>query len=235
MPNTKSNGETTGLEASVDGGIPVSVEDIQTIVSSIKTQLNKILRVNNYECKTCGTQTSLKIEHLSMQSGYWTPESGKANKPYRFILHLYKEENTWIAKTPTANTAMLIGYINARAKVQVVGLRVIVAVKNGTEYIFPDWEWLLFLCFDQLLDQGTSGEPIDHFDPDNMTATYQSQQVKMRKIYLGDLFPYATATALPDGKITYGEASEALSRYFSAGEVPDVVPAEAPVPKESQS
>lgn len=157
--------------------------EIKEVYNSVKKLVGEILKSNDLTVKTSGFKKTISTEeYFNTETGYWKDLSMN-NKPQRLIFHLVKDNDKIIANFPTKNDgteytgSRTIGIINNRQGNCRAGIHAATcAIKiNDSEYIFPEWEWVVLIIFGETLPAGTSGETLSKINETPKTIKYSSQ------------------------------------------------------------
>lgn len=182
---------------------------------SITSRINKILSDFGLENAVSGGKYDDLRQSVSTTTGYWQGRS-VTSKPSRLIVHFSEEDGAVLATMPSENDNGNFAYANtARRPVGGLSVRILPVIKLADEeYIaHPEWEWLLWYCFWPKLDNGSSGQVFDGFDPLNGKFTYMGHPqpyIAAGLVMLND--PSDVFVDEPRGSIrfNYQQATDAL-------------------------
>lgn len=197
-------------------------------VNEIKREIGKALKSSEYTVKSCGTKFFKLVDKysLSKETGFWEEPSSVSSKPPRWIIHISKnngEVSADFAKDQQGNLlvgAKTLGFINnSEGNCAAIIFRVIPAVKvKISEYVFPEWEWLMVMVFSRSLPPGTSGEIIKDFNNLKGTINYHEKIYKVKAFFICKTPTKSVNLQLKDGTtISYEEATKAFINFLRGG------------------
>lgn len=155
---------------------------------------------------------------LDPKTGYWI-KSSYTSKPTRLIVHFDLQQKGYPASIPSHNNPGTFAYANTAHRPVgglVVRILPVFRLAHGEYLDHPEWEWLLWYVFWPKLENGSSGQVFDQFNPQNG-----------RFNYLGKNPPYIAAGLLalnkPDEAVVlkannqtvkYADLTESLQRLI---------------------
>lgn len=161
-------------------------------------------------------------EGVSLETGFWSEESGYTAKPPRWLVHLDVSGESITASIPNRHRSGAIGFANTtKADSGALAVRILTLVKTDdkTYQAIQNWEWLLLFCFPKGLKPGSAAQTFDDFNPVSGALTYMGEQIPY--IFCGLLSlnepdeKYSIEISGKKRTLSYREVTEALASFIN--------------------
>jgi hypothetical protein len=204
---------------------PPTLLECDRALFALRQVFESELKTKNYglELSMCGSKKKRLSDcyPVDASTGFWENPADATNKPLRWILHLAIEGDHLVAKLPGKPGNRRIAFANtAQGLTGGVTARIVPAIKLGDgKYVFYEtWEWLILFCFLPALNEGSSGQLFDDFDPATGELRYKNKKqnyIAAALITLHDRDDEFVSENLPR-PIQYGEATAAIIELINA-------------------